>query len=531
MKQQSAYTKMLYDLVSEKIGMQSKGKIRLDFSDSKHYDCMTELFGGKESMKNDFPYNYNVLKTSRSNGSAMTDNAGTTGFVDFSRIQSIFYAKNTKELSTMSYANLTSVAKSIFLTTTVFRKGEQIEFNSGFSFNVSNAVLETLTEDILPFGGDDDELLVVFHVSWQKNNVMYSEVNYDLKNSRESSLNEIVKEITVNDPMNKNTPADSAIYVAFGRTPAMGEVLDYPYPESRIDRLQKMFLEISGEATLIDGAKFVSGNPNQTGIVLNHPDMGTIFYNQTLPASCIQKVSDNKFKWTIDKDWQNTIPSSVLAGIREYAFDMSLSFSAIRANERTPSNYTIEIASFEKPQNPHYKKINNIKLQWGCLADNSRIRMADGSQKMINEIAIGNMVRTPEGGSKKVVNVWTGPRAEILHIETDGGAVINLTDTHPVMTKEGLKPACALTLDDQLLMEDGQYQKIQFFNTLSYDRFVYNLDLEDGHTFICDDFVVGDFNMQNTMYVKKMSSVTADAELVREFEILEYMTKYWAGNG
>jgi hypothetical protein len=523
MKQQSAYTKMLYDLVSEKIGSQSKGKIRLDFSDSKHYGCMTELFGGEENMKKNFPYNYNVLETSRSNGPAMTDNAGTTGFVDFSRIQSIFYAKNTKELSTMSYANLTSVAKSIYLTTTVFRKGEQIGFNSGFSFNVSNAVLETLTKDILPLGGDDD-VLVVFHVSWQKNNVMYSEVNYDLKNSRESSLNEIVKEITVNDPTNRNTPADSAIYVTFGRTPANGEVLDYSYPESRIERLQKMFLEISGEATLIDGAKFVSGNPNQTGIVLNHPDMGTIFYNQTLPASCIQKLSDSKFKWTIDKDWQNTIPSSVEAGIREYAFDMSLSFSAIRANESKPSNYTIEIASFEKPlENPHYKKINNIKLRWGCLADNSRVRMADGSQKMIHEIAVGDMVRTPEGGSREVVNVWTGTETEILHIETDGGAVINLTDTHPVMTKEGLKPACALTFDDQFLMEGGQYQKIQFFYTLPYDRNVYNLDLKDGHTFICDDFVVGDNMMQNTVHVKDMSPVTADAELVREIEKLEKM--------
>lgn len=524
MKQQFTYTQNLYELVQKQSKTESKGRIKLNFSNPEHHSCMVGLFGGEEAMKAKFPHHHAVMANTLKSNHAVTKDTTSSGFVDFSRIEDIFYAKNEKELSTYSYANLAGAAQTIYLTVTVYRAGKQIDFNSGFSYSTSHANIKTLSKNITPIGGENDDIEVILHVSWQKNNLMYSEVSYDLRNSREYSLTEIIKDINVIHPRNIKSPADSPITVTFGRTGFYTEALDYEYESVRKENLQMMFLEIKGEATLVDGAKFVKGHPIETDIVLNHAELGTIFYAQTIPEGSIVKIENNKFKWKIDYDWENKIPSSIYATIREYAFDMSLSFSAIRPGESEPSKYSIEITSFDKPANPHCKKINRIELRWGCLAEDSIVRMADGSEKRIQEISIGDMVKAPDGKPQQVVNIWTGTEERILHIETKGKKKIRLTETHPLMTKDGLKPAIVLTFEDLLLMEDGNYEAIENAYALPYGQKVYNLDLEEEHTFVCDGFVVGDNQMQNTVLASNSAAgckEPLDEEMMREIKELE----------
>ena len=51
-----------------------------------------------------------------------------------------------------------------------------------------------------------------------------------------------------------------------------------------------------------------------------------------------------------------------------------------------------------------------------CLEENTRILMADGSQKPVREIRIGDMVMCDLGEPKIVRNVWQG-REDVYRIK------------------------------------------------------------------------------------------------------------------
>ena len=51
-----------------------------------------------------------------------------------------------------------------------------------------------------------------------------------------------------------------------------------------------------------------------------------------------------------------------------------------------------------------------------CLEENTRIFMADGSQKPIREIRIGEEVMSDSGKTQRVMNVWQGKMVQKLHL-------------------------------------------------------------------------------------------------------------------
>ncbi|AVQ27291.1 MULTISPECIES: Hint domain-containing protein [Fusobacterium] len=131
-----------------------------------------------------------------------------------------------------------------------------------------------------------------------------------------------------------------------------------------------------------------------------------------------------------------------------------------------------------------------------CLEENTRIFMADGSQKPIREIRIGEEVMSDSGKTQRVMNVWQGREEHMMCIELKNGSKITLTKNHPVKTVSEVKKADEINEDDEILVAYGEKYKIASISCIEYNGRVYNLDIS-GNFMIAEGIAVGDFGIQN----------------------------------
>ena len=131
-----------------------------------------------------------------------------------------------------------------------------------------------------------------------------------------------------------------------------------------------------------------------------------------------------------------------------------------------------------------------------CLEENTRILMADGTQRSIRNIKIGEEVMSDSGKTQRVMNVWQGREEHMMCIELKNGSKIILTDSHPIKTAAGIKRADAIDENDEIVMVYGEKHKIFSISCIEYGNRVYNLDIS-GNFMIAEGIVVGDFEVQN----------------------------------
>lgn len=505
----------------------TKGTFVLDPRKQDHFACIAGMFGGEDNLQAQFPLHHGILQLARdSNGGAPAGGPvdHKRGFEDYATVEDIAYNAGQNQLYTCGYTNLVGKAKALYQTLFIYRNGTLIDQNTSFDYNTNFSFIEKTVKDIKA-GSDDEEITIVVHSSWQPNDrtTFCSMLSYDIRDTMVAPLDEVVSSIEVGDPRHKTTPETSNINVAYGRRARAGETLDYTYSEVRLESLQKVFLENRGTVTLRDDVEFVSGEGKQTSIVLNHQDYGTIWYQPAVPATAFTKKAANKFTWDIPYNWDNVIPSSVMAGERVYAYDLHLSFYAKKAG-KNPELYSVNVTSYQKEANPHYKKISNIKLFWGCLHERTIITMADGSTKAISDIVLGDMVKADSGHPVRVSEVFTGTEPSLYVLVTDDGHELQATFNHPVMTDNGMVPLMKLSIGDRLVLEDGRTDTLRQCFPIAYNGQVYNLDLEEEAGFYANGILVGGFTAQNRSYVLQEDALVPD-ELRREIDKLRDMYK------
>ena len=139
-------------------------------------------------------------------------------------------------------------------------------------------------------------------------------------------------------------------------------------------------------------------------------------------------------------------------------------------------------------------------LDEGCLSAETRVLMADGSQKEIAHIRMGDMVQNIVGGYSRVINVMTGMESECLKMALENGRELCGTKAHPIMTDSGFKPLEAIRVGDLVQIEEGGFQAVaEIFCENCYER-VYNLELEgDDHGFWGNGIATGDFYIEMTV--------------------------------
>ena len=134
-----------------------------------------------------------------------------------------------------------------------------------------------------------------------------------------------------------------------------------------------------------------------------------------------------------------------------------------------------------------------------CVAGDTLITMADGRQIEIDRIRIGDYIFNSDFGAIHVVNTMRAWEEKLWNITTNNVMDIKTTGNHPFMTRNGIKIACELTEEDELLLLDGAYSKVKSCVEEEYKNFVYNLCLGEEVLFFANNYAIGDFEMQERM--------------------------------
>lgn len=119
-----------------------------------------------------------------------------------------------------------------------------------------------------------------------------------------------------------------------------------------------------------------------------------------------------------------------------------------------------------------------IEAQLDCFGQGTMIRMADGSQKAVEELKAGEMVQTRDGGSASVKEVKVQDERQLLGLYLDNGETVFLTDGHAVNTANGIYPVYRLREGQDVITEHGTGKICQILPKCERRYTVYSLSLE-----------------------------------------------------
>jgi predicted phage terminase large subunit-like protein len=126
-----------------------------------------------------------------------------------------------------------------------------------------------------------------------------------------------------------------------------------------------------------------------------------------------------------------------------------------------------------------------------CLASGTRIMMADGGEKNIVDVVVGDAVATPFGPRKVTASACTGVRQTVRLMGVFGS--LEITDNHPVATARGWVTPLQMRRDDDITYVET--------NALSFraskghienhiEQPVYNLTVEGAHCYFANGVLV-----------------------------------------
>jgi hypothetical protein len=114
---------------------------------------------------------------------------------------------------------------------------------------------------------------------------------------------------------------------------------------------------------------------------------------------------------------------------------------------------------------------------WHCVAAGSKILLADGKTKKIEEIKSGEKLQITNGVIFTVVDTFgTNKEADVFVVTTDAGQELLITHMHPLLTTTGLVAARDLVAGDKLLTDKGP-ASVSSIKTRKYSGMVYSLGI------------------------------------------------------
>lgn len=129
-----------------------------------------------------------------------------------------------------------------------------------------------------------------------------------------------------------------------------------------------------------------------------------------------------------------------------------------------------------------------------CLSEETSVKMADGSQKRIDRMQMGDQVLGEDNSIQIVSNIFKGIEQNLIRIELENGVKIRSTPNHVFVTNENKKCAKDLKEGDLLNTLYG-YCKVILIQLVEGGQ-VFSLELNEGHLFYAEEILNGDFTIQ-----------------------------------
>lgn len=124
------------------------------------------------------------------------------------------------------------------------------------------------------------------------------------------------------------------------------------------------------------------------------------------------------------------------------------------------------------------------------LSGKTRIRMADGTNKEIKDLYIGDRISSKDYEHIHIRDIIRGMEAEICHLETKNGFNLEATRDQLILTEDGLKAIGEITIGDKIIGIDG-LEIISNIRIEKYNDSVYDIILEDKDKMIvCENMIL-----------------------------------------
>ncbi len=151
-----------------------------------------------------------------------------------------------------------------------------------------------------------------------------------------------------------------------------------------------------------------------------------------------------------------------------------------------------ELYSYETHNSPLSAMSNGGAEGRGCFAEGTKILMANGEYKNIEDISEGDYISTKEKFfsanlvAAKVLSTISHDVNEYILINDQ----LKVTKEHILFINGGWKQAINIKIGDYLLDKDGHEVEVVSIKTIKGPVKVYNFTVENQHTYFADDFYV-----------------------------------------
>lgn len=516
----------------------------LDLSDPLHRDLVSEYFGGEQVMQEQYPLLYKSYSKAIEQG---LGEVSYEGFCDGAIIYANDYNQESKKIEAAGIVGLTKRAGAIFASINVMHGDEIIkQYNQMFSNRATIEIsceTECISEDMM-----DSEYTVNLFVAWEDQDSKQLRgmvtATQETTVSQKIDMNNAIEYIQLYHPTKKingkhqsYTSLDEVgnlqeISVAFNRYSTSDT--DYWYNTSKTESGDPLIqLDIVYKFVMNDGFKYLQGEKREDVIaILLFDRMGAVFHENPNPQIVVSGTDKQEITVTIAREWNRTFPESVKASNR--IGRLFLQHDMLVQNQNAAIiNAQAMVSDLEYNNGGGANEIlcADIHFNWGCLAEGTKILMADGTEKEVQNIDAGESIINSKGETVKVTNLITGTEEYIYRTYTESGRLISASLLHPFAAERGDLLLRDFDGKTMLKVKNGDqyvYEAVINCYPEKYAGNVYSLELEDTgkeKSIIADGFVTYD-NSEVERIIKETyveENITLSPEEQEEFDRLKKM--------
>lgn len=549
----SKYEALVHEILhtGKRAGNSSRRFAMLDLRKEAHFQSVMELFGGEAHVRTALPGLYQ--RALNAAASSPLANESGDGVVDHAVICDLSITKDNSAYS-FGLSSLKEKAQEVYSIMSIYIGDTRVGRNTSFDFNCHRTELDCLSS---PIPDLQEGLRSVLHITWTpagsnvlRSMVLEAEALETVEDPVDSAVfdHPVKTNFTPPVPVLLNVPNPpkvevrpcskgpkelSYVNVCYHRTPEGGESVNYAYGDTRIgQQQQRIFLDIRGRFTLKEKCTYLKLKSVSAGLELGSG--GSTLYLSRIDEKANFTVSENgrEISFAFPTDWSAEIPSKKLAGREKSLVDVMIEFLYRDERSEDPSEYkdrtAIITASSAPSRNPslgqtkHFVQLDPVKLNWGCVAEDTLVRMACGTERQARDIRVGDRVYSPVRGHSTVAQIYTGVERELYVLRAAGGCELRVTADHPICVGTGgYKAAADITPADQLVLEDGSLADIEALYMLEGDFRVYSLELEEESPICCNGYQTGDYEMQGKLMCPDIHREGPSQELLAELEALK----------